>query len=478
VNDNIDRSIDHAVVLGGSVAGLLAARVLSDAYAGVTVIERDALAPTYAPRRGVPQGRHAHFLLARGAQVLDELFPGLSVELRAAGAPTGDALDDTRMYLSGHLLRRTPTGLAAISVSRGFLEGHIRERVRALPNVRILDRCDVVGLLASSDHRRVTGARVLRRADGSAEEAVRADLLVDATGRGSRAGAWLAALGHAPAPEEHVRMDLGYATRRYRVDDDRIGGDLGILHGLTPAHPRGGGLARLEGGRMLLTLAGLRGDHPPRDPAGFDAFAQSLRFPDIHAAIRDAEPLDDPVAYRFTDSVRRRYDRVRRPPAGFVAMGDSLCSLNPLYGQGMSVAALEALALRRHVRRGVARPRRLLRDLVAITDGPWRMAVGADLAFDGVDGRGTPDMRVMRGYVSRLHAAAADDAALSVAFVRVSALVDPPAALLRPRVVMRLLRRPSSARRSTRSDASRRSHLAADDAGDQRVPGVAADLDQ
>jgi 2-polyprenyl-6-methoxyphenol hydroxylase-like FAD-dependent oxidoreductase len=453
VNYNIDRSIDHAVVLGGSIAGLLAARVLADAYAGVTVIERDALSPSYAVRHGVPQGRHAHFLLARGAQVLDELFPDMTAQLRADGAPTGDALDDTRMYLSGHLLRRTHTGLPAISASRGFLEGHVRERVRALPHVRFLDRCDVVGLHASSDGRRVTGARVVRRADNSAEETVHADLVVDATGRGSRAGAWLVALGHAPAPEERVRMHLGYTTRQYRVRDDPLDGDLGVLHGITPAHPRGGGLARLEGRRALLTLAGLRGDHPPTDPAGFDAFARSLRFPDVHAVIRDAEPLDDPVAYRFTQSVRRRYDRVRRPPAGFVAMGDSLCSLNPLYGQGMSVAALEALTLRRHLRRGVARPRRLLRDLVGITEGPWRMAAGADLAFDGVDGRGTPDMRVMRGYVSRLHAAAADDAALSVVFVRVSALVDPPAALLRPRVVMRVLRPRSSAHVSTRPDA-------------------------
>jgi 2-polyprenyl-6-methoxyphenol hydroxylase-like FAD-dependent oxidoreductase len=428
MNYNIDRSIDHAVVLGGSLAGLLAARVLSDSHAGVTVVDRDALPASHATRRGVPHGRHAHFLLARGAQALDELFPGLLAELRADGAPAGDALADTRMYLNGHLLCRAHTGLPAISVSRGFLEGHLRERVRALPGVRFLDRCDVVGLQGSSDGRRVTGVRVLRRADGSAVEAVHADLAVDTTGRGSRAGAWLAALGHPPAPEERVRMDLGYATRRYHLVDDALNGDLGILHGITAAHPRGGGLARIEGGRMLLTLAGVRGDHPPTDPVGFDAFARSLHFPDIHDAMRDAEPLDRPIAYRFAESVRRRYDRLRHPPAGFVAVGDSVCSLNPLYGQCL--------------RRGVARPRTLWRALVGVTRGPWRMATGADLALDGVEGRRTPDMRLMRSYLSRLHAAAADDPALSVAFARASTLVDPPVALLRPRVVTRVLRTP------------------------------------
>ena len=177
---------DHAVVVGASMAGMLAAHVLAGSYAQVTLIDRDELPETAAHRHGVPHGRHLHALAARGQQALEELFPGLTAELVARGAPAGDLLADARFYLSGHRLRQAPSGLVLLCASRPLLEGHVRARLRALPNVRLLDRCDVVGLVTSPDGSRVTGVRVLRRADGSAEELLSADLVVDASGRGSR----------------------------------------------------------------------------------------------------------------------------------------------------------------------------------------------------------------------------------------------------------------------------------------------------
>ena len=242
-------------------------------------------------RRGVAHGRHLHALAARGQQALEELFPGLTAELVADGAPAGDLLADTRFYLSGHRLRQAPSGLVLLCASRPLLEHHVRARVQALPNLRLIDRCDVVGLATTPDGRRVTGARVLRRADGSAEEVLGADLVVDASGRGSRTPAWLDALGYAPPEREQVQIGLGYATRTYRLPPDALDGDLAMLVAATPEHPRTGALQRLEGDRWMLTLAGILGDHPPTDPDGFVDFARSLRFPDIYDAIRDAEPL-------------------------------------------------------------------------------------------------------------------------------------------------------------------------------------------
>ena len=202
---------DRAVVLGASMAGLLAAQVLSDRYGQVTVIDRDELPETPMHRRGFPHGRHLHALAARGQQALEELLPGLTAELVACGAPAGDLLGDARFYLSGHRLRQARTGLVLLCASRPLLEGHVRARVRALPNVRLLDRCDVVGLTTTPDRRRVTGARVLRRADGSAEELLGDDLVIDASGRGSRAGAWLDELGY---PHRNViRCTSGWAIR-------------------------------------------------------------------------------------------------------------------------------------------------------------------------------------------------------------------------------------------------------------------------
>jgi 2-polyprenyl-6-methoxyphenol hydroxylase-like FAD-dependent oxidoreductase len=430
---------DRAVVLGASMAGLLAARVLADVYAQVTVIDRDELPETPMHRRGVPHGRHAHGLLTGGQQALEELFPGLTAELIAHGAPVGDLLANGRWYVSGHRLRQAHSGLVALSPSRPVLEGHVRAQVRALPNVTFLDSHDIVGLAATPDGRRVAGARVLHRA-GSAEEVLGADLVVDATGRGSRTPVRLEALGYPRPVKEQVRIGLSYATRTYRLPPDALDGDLAVLQTATSEHPRSGVLLRLEGDRWMVTLAGRLGDHPPTDPDGFLAFARSLRFPDIYQAVRDAEPLDDPVGFRFPVSVRHRYERLDRFPDGLLVLGDAVCSFNPVYGQGMTVAALEALILRRHLQHGTRpQPHRFFADLARVVDVPWDIAVGGDLAFPGVQGRRTPKVRLINAYLARLHAAAAHDASLASAFLRVAGLVAPPQSLLHPGVAVRVL---------------------------------------
>lgn len=462
---------DRAVVLGASMAGLLAARVLADAYGQVTVIDRDELPETTVHRRGVPHGRHLHALAARGQQALEELFPGLTAELVAHGAPSGDMLANGRWYFSGHRLRQANTRLVLLCASRPFLEGHVRARVRALPNVAFLDRCDVVGLAITPDGRRVTGARVLRRADGSAEELLGADLVVDASGRGSRTPAWLDALGYPRPEREQLRIGLGYATRTYRLPPNALGGDVAILDAATPQNPRTGALLLLERDRWMLTLAGILGDHPPTDPDGFLDFARSLRFPDIYQAVHDAEPLDDPVVFRFPASVRHRYERLDRFPAGLLVVGDAVCSFNPIYGQGMSVAALEALTLRRHLQRSTQpQPHRWFRDLAGVVDVPWEMAAGGDLVFPGVQGRRTTKVRLLNAYLARLHAAAARDASLAHAFLRVVGLVAPPESLLRPGVVLRVLRNGLGSAASTpgrpqHPDSSRASET-------RRTPGM------
>jgi 2-polyprenyl-6-methoxyphenol hydroxylase-like FAD-dependent oxidoreductase len=456
---------DRAVVLGASMAGLLAARVLADTYGQVTVIDRDQLPETSMHRRGVPHGRHLHALAARGQQALEELFPGLTAELVAHGAPIGDLLANGRLYFSGHRLRQAHTGLVLLCASRPFLESHVRARVRALRNVAFLDRCDIGGLAATPDGRRVTGLRVLRPADGSAEELLGADLVVDASGRGSRTPVWLDALGYPRPAREQVRIGLGYTTRTYRLPPDALAGNLAILDAATPQHPRTGALLTLEGDRWMVTLAGILGDHPPTDPAGFLDFARSLRFPDIYETIRDAEPLDDPVPFRFPASVRHRYERLPRFPNGFLVLGDAVCSFNPIYGQGMSVAALEALTLRRHLQQGIEpQPHRFFQDVARVVDVPWDMSAGGDLVFPGVPGRRTLKLRLINTYLARLHAAAAHDADLASAFVRVVGLVAPPQTLLRPTIALRVLR---SSQHPAAKTHGHLQHRDADDPGEE-----------
>ena len=431
---------EHAVVLGGSMAGLLGARVLADAYAQVTVVERDELSTTAVQRRGVPQSRHIHGLIGRGQQVLEELFPGFTRDMVARGVPTMDLLGDARLYLSGHRLRQARSGEIVVSASRPCLEGYVRERVRSLPGVTLADRCDILGLVSTLDRRRITGARVIRRADGSAEEVLHADLTVDATGRGSRTPRWLESLGYRRPPEQKVAADIGYATGTFRLRPGALGEDRAVIMPPAPGQTRGAGLAAIEGDRYILTLMGILGDHPPTSPEGFLDYAKSLQRPDVYEAICDAEPLDAPVAYRFPASVRHRYEQLSQVPDGLVVTGDALCSLNPVYGQGMGVAALETLVLRSHLEAGLEPdPRALFRDMARAIDVPWDMAAGADLAHADVVGDRTAKIRIGNAYIPRLHKAAAHDTKLAITFLRVAGMLDSPANLFRPDIVLRVL---------------------------------------
>jgi len=436
-----DRIGDHAVVVGGSIAGLLAARVLTEAYPEVTVVDRDDLVPGSVPRRGVPQARHIHALLAGGQQALEQLLPGLTAELAAHGAPVGDVLGDAQLVFGGHRLARANSGLVAVSASRPLLEDQVRARVRTLPGIAFAPASDAVGLRSSPQQRRITGIRLLRRADGSAAETLDADLVVDATGRGTRSPVWLEALGFDRPDEDRVRVDVAYATRRYRLAPDALDGGLAYLLGPTPQRPRGAALARLEGDVSMLTLFGYRGHHPPTDPTGFNAFLAALRCPDLHDAIHAGTPIDDPAPFRYPANIRRRWERVRRLPDGFVATGDAVCSFNPIYGQGMTVAALQAVALQRCLEHGDRRlTRRFIHTAAKIADHAWKMATGADLAVPNVDGPRTVPLQLVNAYTDRLLRVAATNPTVAVAFIRVAGMVDPLPTLARPTIALRVLR--------------------------------------
>ena len=431
----------HAVVLGASMAGLLAARVLSDAYERVTVVERDPLPDTAENRRGVPQGRHAHVLLARGAQILDELFPGLLDDLVAGGAPVVRDLTEMRFSPAGHplCLRGHPAQAATYQASRPYLEGQVRARVRALATVDVVDGCEVVGLLTTLARDRVTGVRMLRGALG-VEEALGADLVLDATGRGGRAMAWLARIGYGQPPQEQLPIHLKYATRHLRLRPDALPGHKFVAVGAEPGRPTGLVLFAEEQDRWVLTLIGYDRHHPPAEPEAFLAFVEAVAQTDVLAAVRDAEPLDDVVVQRFPANLRRRYERLRRFPAGLLVFGDAICSTNPAYALGMSVAALQAAALRDSLVDGDRDlARRFFRAAAKPVDMAWQLAVGADLALPQVQGPRPLPVRVINAYVNRVLTAAERDPTVAEHFLRVASLQDPARRLFRPSTALRVV---------------------------------------
>jgi 2-polyprenyl-6-methoxyphenol hydroxylase-like FAD-dependent oxidoreductase len=433
---------EHAVVLGGSIGGLLAARVLADHFDWVTVIERDNLPDGISQRRGVPQGRHVHGLLSSGAQALDELFPGFLDELADDGAVVLESTGVPRasMTFGGHTMDlSTPfiRPLTSYLSSRPFLEGHVRQRVRGIANVAILDGHDAVELVTAGVGR-VAGVEVAAH-DGGPRQAVTADLVIDAMGRACRTPAFLESVGYQRPAEDRNTIQVAYASQLLQIPADAVTERL-FLIGAVPERPYGGALFACENNTWILTLAGMIGYRPPVDRAGMLRFAEKFAPPAMMTALRAAEPLAEAVTYRYPASVRRFYERLPQFPSGLLVFGDAICSFNPVYGQGMSVAALEALALRDCLDKG---PQdlapRFFRAAAKPLGHAWQMASGADLALPQVEGHRPVSFRFANWYTERLLAATESDSVVTEAFFRVMNLVDPPAALMRPSIVARVM---------------------------------------
>ena len=432
---------EHAVVLGAGMAGLLGARVISEFFESVTIVERDALPDTVDQRRGIPQGRHLHSMLSRDWQVLEELFPGVLGELAEAGAHVLDDGDLSRVYLRAgpYALNRTgkfadPATLVTYLASRPFIEFHIRRRVAALGNVRFLDAHDVVGPIATAD--RVTGVRILNR-DNSDEISLDADLVVDAMGRAARTPAFLEDLGYGRPQEQLCTTRATYSSLLVSIPENMFTEKLMLVTDARSGQPRGG-LTAYEHGAWMLTVGRMAIDpDPPTNLAGVLALAEQFTPPSIMAGLRAAEPLSDVSVFRYTGAVWRRYDRMSRFPIGLLVIGDGLCSLNPIYGQGMTVAALEALALRDFLASGSRAPQQFFRAAAKHIAPVWAMNKSNDRAPTA--GRPSRSTRVMNWTVNKVLKAAENDIVLTESLQRVASLIDPPSKLLNPALIPRVI---------------------------------------
>jgi 2-polyprenyl-6-methoxyphenol hydroxylase-like FAD-dependent oxidoreductase len=439
----------HAVVIGASMAGLLASRVLADHFEQVTILERDRLPHEVQARKGVPQGRHVHVLLHRGASVMKDLFPDLFPALIEDGSIAIDTVADFHWYNFGAWKPRFTSGITFYSQSRPLLEGLVRERVAARSNVRFLDACDVLRLCANDDATRITGVQIRHREGEQHEEVLSADLVVDASGRGSQTPQWLAALGYDTVEESAIKVDVGYATRLYRrPDHSHFDRDVLAIYSTPPAQKRAGVLAPIEDNHWIVTLIGWVRDYPPDDEAGFLAFARSLPQPDLYEAIAEAEPVAPIAIHKFPANRRRHYERLARFPEGFVALGDAVCSFNPVYGQGMTAAALEAETLNtllyqqreRHPRGDITGfSRRFQKKITSIVETFWLLAASEDFRHPETQGKRPFGVHFLNRYARRIHELSTFDPQVTLLLYQVLQAIKPPMALFSPHILAKVL---------------------------------------
>ncbi|WP_051854892.1 NAD(P)/FAD-dependent oxidoreductase [Streptomyces sp. NRRL B-1347] len=442
----------RAVVVGGGYAGLVTARVLADHFEEVLVLERDAVGPDSGVHPSVPQGYHAHALLAKGGDVLEELFPGLRAELAELGAPVFDYGERISFLLPTGYAPPDPVGVSIQTFTRDELERRLRQRVARLPAVR---------LLAATACETVTGSapgrldRVLHRPRGAAgpTEAVDADLVVDASGRSTSVDRWLTDARLPASGTTVVKAKITYTSACYaRPPEDRQDFDVAYQMTFAPGVPRGGVVLAVEHHRWMCSLFGAEGHVPPTDDEGYLDFARSLGNPRLAEQIKCGTREGEIHRYTNPGNEWRLHHKNPRWPERFIAVGDAVCVFNPVYGQGLTVAALEAELLGRLLRQRRAKgagldglSRTYQRAAARLIQVPWTMASSSDLMW--APDRQPLSARFAHWYNQQVFALAVHDPGVWARFVRVLNMTAPPSLLFRPAVLAKVVRRALARRR-------------------------------
>ena len=435
---------NHAIVIGGSIAGMLAARVLADSFSSVTILETDKLPEKPDPRQGVVQSLQPHILFAKGFRILDNLFPQIGKDLTDAGALPIDWPREFHLLMNGEwgATVDSPTDIVSVTCSRPLLEWAIRSRLAKFPQIKFLEQSRVTGLLANPCKSQICGVSLLRTINGAEQEQrLMAKLVVDASGRHSQTPSWLKSLDLTPPTETVIDPFLGYATRRYKQPEGFEADCKVMLISHSPPHTtRLGYLVKIENGELIATLGGYGKDFPPTDESDFLEFARSLPSNKFYQVLADAEPVSPIYGYRETANRLRHYEKIKMPK-GLVCLGDAVCALSPVHGQGMTVNALSVLVLQKWLENKTSNFQKSL----AQSNLPhWTLATSKDSLFPSTVSSITNSKKnklpkLLQWYSNGLMKLAHSDPDVQALFVEVSQLLKSPFALYHPKIMWRVL---------------------------------------
>ena len=462
---------EHAIVIGGSMAGLLTARVLSDYFERVTIFEADTLPNEPVPRKGVPQGSHIHTLMAGGSNVVRKYFPDLHDDLVAAGAEYGDPMLNSRTYVGARWSPRIESGLGTYVMSRPLLEAVVRKHTVAIANVELRIATPVSGYTHSTRDAHGAGStHSTRDAHGAGStsndsntivtgvtleqsgETIAADFVADVSGRNSKTASWIKPMGFTPPQRSAIGIDIGYTTFEVAEppDNQRDWSLLYVAQKGIPKDTRIGGILHKEGGRYLVTAQGFHKDYAPTDWPGFLAYMKALPTGSIYDEIKDLQPIGEAKEYRFSAYLRRHYERLQHFPQRLIVLGDAMCSFNPVYAQGMTVAAKEVEHLDACLRQclegsgsdnghldKVAQP--FFKGASKFIDAAWDSTTVEDFRYPQTRGQRPRGYGLVKWLNRKFFALSATDEEFCVAFFKVYSLVEPPESLLKPKYLFKAL---------------------------------------
>jgi len=426
----------RAIVIGGSIAGKLSARVLSEFFEEVIVLEKDQKNDSIAIRKGVPQGSQGHVLLKSGEEILEELFPGIIEEMVKEGSTVSDFAQDLLWFHYGCQKKRFNSGLSMIQQSRPFLEWHIQKKMEKIPNIDFRYGCKVTKLILNAK-KEISGVTV-ETLDGKPMN-LSGDLVVDASGAASFAPKWLEELGFNKPEKTEVKVDLFYASMIFR----KLAAGGSNWHSLLiypnpPKQTSGGTISPIEGNRHLVTLLGYGFESLPSDHSSFLQYAKNLNQPDLYEAIKTSVPESGIQIYRFPALRRFHYDKMKQFPAGLLVMGDSFCRIDPVFAQGMSIAAMEAEVLRKLLKafktKGIL-TKDFHRKISKIIDIPWLIALTEDFRFRHTSGKKPIGLSVLQKYVKNVVQACSYNEKVYRQFMNVLHLKAHPVSLFKPAIL-------------------------------------------
>ncbi len=438
-----------AIIVGGGVAGLLAARVLSSHFEQAVVLEKDVYPEKAVPRNGIPQSHHIHILLMKGKQILTELFPNLESVLISKGAHKVDLLADVKYHLATGFAMRLKSGMYTIACTRQLLENSIRhELLIQCQNVKIIDNSRVTGLTKCTNGNRILGVNAL--SNDALSDFYDGKLIVDATGRRSETVQWLEKIGFEKPPKLKINSWIGYATQKYKIPND-LNLDWKSLIVLTnpPVNPRMAVIYPVEGDNIVMVgLLGIGKTYPPTDKGGFEEFAKQIGVVEVKEIIEKSKPVSSIFGYREIGSRKYLFDKMKKWPDNFIALGDSVCSFNPIYGQGITVAAMCAKILKSHlenngktnnpIEKGFSQS--FQRKVAKANSFPWLLGTSEDLRWPSSEGP-RPNLltKIMQKYVNDVMLLGPESEIATRSFFAMLHLLKSPLVLFHPSIILHIL---------------------------------------